>query len=126
MSNAIGSTRWAIAEGYIPPESTGPAPEMISHETACMLNASDRDAKVEITVYFGDREPVGPYRVTVPARRTLHLRFNDLSDPEPVPRGTDYASVIESDTPIVVQHTRLDSRQAANALLTTMAYADAR
>jgi hypothetical protein len=60
--------------------------------------------------------------VTVPARRTLHLRFNDLADPEPVPRGTDYASVIESDVPIVVQHTRLDSRQAALALLTTMAY----
>jgi hypothetical protein len=52
----------------------------------------------------------------------LHLRFNDLEDPEPVPRGTDYASVIESDVPIVVQHTRLDSRQAALALLTTVAY----
>jgi hypothetical protein len=51
------------------------------------------------------------------------LRFNDLSDPEPIPRGTDYASVIEADIPIVVQHTRLDSRQNANALLTTIAYA---
>jgi hypothetical protein len=29
--------------------------------------------------------------------------------------------VIESDTPIVVQHTRLD-RQAANALFSTIAY----
>jgi hypothetical protein len=77
---------------------------------------------VKITIFFKDREPAGPYAVTVPARRTLHLRFNDLTDPEPVPRGTDYASVIESDVPIVVQHTRLDSRQAALALLTTMAY----
>jgi len=73
-------------------------------------------------VYFKDREPSGPYRVTVPARRTLHLRFNSLQDPEPIPRGTDYASVIESDVPIVVQHTRLDSRQAEEALLTTIAY----
>jgi hypothetical protein len=61
--------------------------------------------------------------LTVPANRTKHLRFNDLSDPEPIPRGTDYASVIEADVPIVVQHTRLDSRQNANALLTTIAYA---
>lgn len=38
---------------------------------------------------------------------------------------TEYASVIESDVPIVVQHTRLDSRQAENALLTTMAFPDA-
>jgi hypothetical protein len=31
--------------------------------------------------------------------------------------------VIESDLPVVVQHTRLDSRQAENALLSTIAYA---
>jgi hypothetical protein len=59
----------------------------------------------------------------VPARRTKHVRFNGLTDPEPIPVDTDYASVIESDVPIVVQHTRLDSRQAENALLSTVAYA---
>ncbi len=51
------------------------------------------------------------------------MRFNELEDPEPIPPDTDYASVIESDVPIVVQHTRLDSRQAENALLSTIAYA---
>jgi len=119
---AIGRTVWAIAEGYIPPTGAHGSRELESHETACILNAGDADAHVRITIYFRDREPVGPYRVTVAARRTLHLRFNDLSDPAPVPRNTDYASVFESDVPIVVQHTRLDSRQAALALLTTMAY----
>jgi hypothetical protein len=119
---AIGKKCWVIAEGYIPSGSTGPAPAMISHETACMLNTSDQDAHVEITIYFKDKEPVGPYKVTVSAQRTLHLRFNDLTDPAPVPRDTDYASVITSDVPIVVQHTRLDSRQEANALLSTIAY----
>jgi len=123
MPVAIGRTRWAIAEGYIPPHSHGPEPQMLSHETACLLNAGDRDAHVQITVFFKDREPAGPYEVTVPARRTLHVRFNDLTDPEPIPRGTDYASLIESDEPIVVQHTRLDSRQADEALLSTIAYA---
>ncbi len=122
MSKVVGHTRWAIAEGYIPGQSHGPEPAMTSHETACLLNTSDRDAHVEITLYFHDREPAGPYRLTVPARRTLHLRFNDLTDPAPVPRDTDYASLIESDVPIVVQHTRLDSRQAENALITTIAY----
>ncbi len=43
--------------------------------------------------------------------------------PEPVPADTDYASVIESDVPIVVQYSRLDSRQAENALLSSIAYA---
>lgn len=123
MNKPIGQTRWAIAEGYIPAYSNGPEPQFTSHETACLLNTSDQDAHVEITIYFSDKEPVGPYRVTVPARRTLHMRFNNLTDPEPIPRDTGYASVFESDVPIVVQHTRLDSRQSENALLTTIAYA---
>jgi len=119
----LGRHRWAIAEGYIPGWSNGPEPQFTSHETACLLNASDEGAHVKITVFFSDREPVGPYRLIVPARRTQHLRFNELKDPEPIPVDTDYASVIESDVPIVVQHTRLDSRQAENALLSTIAYA---
>lgn len=119
----IGKRTWAIAEGFIPSKSTGPEPQMTSHETACLLNTSDQDAGVDITVYFSDREPVGPYHVVVPARRTLHLRFNSLNDPEQIPRDTDYSSVIVSDVPIVVQHTRLDSRQAANALISTIAFA---
>jgi hypothetical protein len=123
MNRPIGHRRWAIAEGYLPGWSNGPEPQFTSHETACLLNVSDDDAHVEITVFFSDREPVGPYRLTVPARRTLHVRFNELEDPEPIPVGTDYASVIESDVPTVVQHTRLDSRQAENALLSTTAYA---
>jgi hypothetical protein len=122
VSEPFGHRRWAIAEGWIPDYSHGPEPALLSHETACLLNVSDEDAHVEITLFFKGREPAGPYRVTVPARRTLHLRFNDLEDPEPVPLATDYASLIESDVPIVVQHTRLDSRQAENALMTTIAF----
>ena len=121
--DAIGKKCWVIAEGYIPSQSTGPAPEMTSHETACILNTSGKDALIEITIFYADRDPAGPYKITVPSMRTKHVRFNDLYMPEPIPRDTDYASVFISDVPIVVQHTRLDSRQAANALMTTIAYA---
>ena len=122
--DAIGRKRWAIAEGYIPSESSYSDRALTSHETACILNAGDRDAQVAITIFFANNEPVGPYRVTVPARRTLHLRFNDLEQPQPIPRDTDYASVFESDVPIIVQHTRLDSRRAEVSLLSTIAYAE--
>src|SRR5205807_1331832 len=61
------------------------------------------DAHVQITIFFTDREPAGPYSVTVPARRTTHVRFNDLQDPEPIPHDTEYASLIESDVPVVVR-----------------------
>lgn len=119
----IGTHRWAIPEGYIPEGSHGPEPEMTSHETVCILNATEEDATVEITVYFSDRGPAGPFEETVPAERTTHLRFNEFDDPEEIPKGTPFASVIESDVPVVCQHTRLDSRQSENALLSTMAYA---
>ena len=118
----LGKKRWVIAEGYIPARSTGDTLEMLSHETACILNTAKTTAHIEVTIFYSDREPTGPYRVEVPARRTFHLRFNDLKNPEPIPLATDYSAVLESDVPIVVQHTRLDSRQSANALMTTMAY----
>jgi hypothetical protein len=120
---AIGRKAWAIAEGYIPGRSKGPAPAMTSHEACCVLNASEKDAHVAITVFFEDRDPAGPFKFTVPAKRTKHLRFNNLETPQKIPRDTPYSSLIESDQPIVVQHTRLDSRQAENALLSTMAFA---
>ena len=123
LGTEIGKRRWVIAEGYIPSDQEGDR-RFVSHETACILNAGARDARIEITLYFSDREPAGPYRVAVGARRTLHLRFNDLNDPQQVPRDTDYSSVIESDVPVVVQHTRLDSRRASLALLSTVAYAE--
>jgi hypothetical protein len=125
MRKAIGAKEWVIAEGYIPSESHGPEPQMTSHETVCLLNCSDNDAHVEITIYYKDREPVGPYHLIVSARRTRHVRFNDLREPEMIPRDTDYSSVIRSDVPLVAQHTRLDSRQANNALLSTVAYPSA-
>lgn len=121
----IGKRRWVIAEGYIPPDSKAKkGHRLVSHEAACLLNAGDSDAQITITLYFTDKEPVGPYRVQLPAQRTRHLRFNDLTEPEPVPRDTPYASVITSDVPIVVQHTRLDSRAEALALLSTIAWPD--
>ncbi|MFZ1800856.1 MAG: sensory rhodopsin transducer [Chitinophagaceae bacterium] len=124
MEKIIGRKSWAIAEGYIPAWSNGPEPQFTSHETACILNTNEQDAHIEIMIYFSDKEPVGPYRLCVPAKRTKHFRFNDLKDPQPIPVDTDYASVIISDIPVVVQHTRLDSRQDANALITTIAYSE--
>lgn len=118
----IGHRIWAIPEGFIPGDSFSQDRELVSHEACCILNAGDTPARIELTLYFEDREPAGPYRIEVGPRRTRHLRFNDLDDPEPAPRDTAYASVIRSDTPIVVQHSRLDSRDPHIALLSTIAF----
>lgn len=118
----IGSRTWAIPEGYIPSGGIEDDPALVSHEAACILNARDNEVQLTITLFFEHREPAGPYCVTVGARRTLHLRFNDLKDPEPVPRGTSYASVIIATQPVVIQHTRLDSRSPRIALLSMLAF----
>jgi hypothetical protein len=94
---------------------------MASHETVCILNTTDRDAHEELSGFYANRAPVGPYHIIVPACRTKQVRLNALADP--IPPAVAYASVIESDIPIIVQYLRRDSRLAENALVGTIAYA---
>jgi hypothetical protein len=94
---SIGSKHWAIVQGWIP---------LIGDETVSLLNVSGQEAHVEITVYYSHRDPAGPYRITVPEGRTEHIHLNCLTDPELIPRATNYSSTIESDVPIVVQHAK--------------------
>lgn len=116
----IGHRVWAIPEGYIPGRSFSQQRELVSHEAAAILNASDEPASIELTVYFADRDPAGACKVEVALRRTKDVRFNDLTEPEPAPHDTPYASVIRSNVPIVVQ--RLDSRDPHIALQSTQAF----
>jgi hypothetical protein len=109
----------------MPVGSRGPSREMTGQEGAYLLNATDQDAHVRVVLYFSDREPSGPYRLVVPARRTRHLRFNDLHDPEGIPPGSGYSSVICSDVPIVVQQTRFELRQGDEAELAAGAHSSA-
>ena len=67
LMDSLGRKRWAIAEGWIPSQSSFAERTLESHETACILNTGDKPAQVRITIFFEDREPVGPYRVTVAA-----------------------------------------------------------
>lgn len=122
MKTSIGHTYWAIPEGFLPSGSHGPAPEMVSHEALCILNVGEQIAHLTVTIFYEDREPSGPYPLEVAPRRTRHFRLNELREPEPIPLDTPFSSTVESDVPVVVQHTRLDSRQAENALMTAMAY----
>ncbi|GAB6057407.1 sensory rhodopsin transducer [Desulfonatronum parangueonense] len=118
----IGKKIWVIAEGFIPADDETKDDKFISHETACILNPNKEEAEIEITVYFTDKDPIGPYKIRLAGERTNHLRFNDLTEPARIPRDTDFSSIIRSNLPIVVQHTRLDSRRPDIALLSTLAF----
>jgi hypothetical protein len=114
-----GKLRWFVPDAYLPVEPPG-------HEASCLLNVGEQDARVRFTFFFEDREPLGPVELELGARRTWHVR---LDDPESLggldlPRGVPYAYAVESDEPIVVQHSRLDTSGGAYALFTTIAYGE--
>jgi hypothetical protein len=122
LKTAFGKREWLVADCYWP-EITGDG-HYVSHESICVLNASDADAKIEITLYFEDREPMDAFTARCPARRTHHIRLDRLTNArgEAVPKGVPYALLLESDCPVVAQYTRLDTTQPNVALMTTIAY----
>ncbi len=125
---AAGRRRWAIAEGYLAGPSEILDDEELGehtskHETLFLLNAGDEPAEVAITIYFADRGPLGPYAFTVASRRTRQILLQELDEPV-IPRGKDFASLIESDRPIVVLATRRRTSRPDDAPLTKIAFAD--
>ncbi len=116
-----GARVWLVPDGYLPERSTG---DQRSHEAICVLNTSREDAHLRVTVYFEDREPIRDVEVVVPAERTRHIRTDmpEALGGASLPRGVPYAVRVESDVPVVVQHSLLDTSQEALALFTTMGH----
>jgi hypothetical protein len=121
MENMIGNKTWFIADGFLPDKSSGLYP---SHESICVLNIGNQDAKIKITCYFEDREPIENLTAVCKAKRTNHIRLDKIKDANGnlLPRGLPYAIQVDSNNPVIVQHTRLDTSQPELALMTTMAY----
>ena len=119
---AFGHTTRVIPGGRISARSTGPEPEFTSRDEIFMLNTGDAEARLALTMFYADREPVGPYELTIAPRRVRRVRCNDLIDPEAMPLGVDYGVLVESDVPIVVQSTRIDTGQPALAMLGALAF----
>lgn len=120
--NTYGKTTWLIPDCYLESASTG---DKQSHEAVCVVNTSPTDANIRLTLFFEDREADSSYSVICASMRTCHIRLDRLrsEDGREIPRGIPYALLVESNTPIVVQYSRLDTSQAELALMTTMAYA---
>ncbi len=118
-----GARTWYIPDGYLPDRSTVVGGQ-VSHEAVCLLNVNTQSAHVTLTFYFEKREPIRDVRLTLDGERTWHVR---LDKPEQlggveIPQDTSYALRVESDIPIIVQHSRMDVRQPSFALFTTMGW----
>ncbi|WP_337103763.1 sensory rhodopsin transducer [Paenibacillus sp. YIM B09110] len=120
MYQARGEKHWFIPDGFIPQDSTG---ALTSHESVCVLNCSSEEALIRFTIFFEDRDPIEDILVVVPGRRTKHIRTSSLAkNDQVIPIGVPYAIEVLSDIPIIVQYSRLDSTQAENTLMSTIAY----
>ena len=117
-----GKTCWLIPDCYWP-EVTTPG-VYVSHEAICLLNTGARDAHVRFTFYYEDEPPRAGYAAVCKALRTFHVRLDQLTNElgAHLPRGKAYAALVESDEPIVVQYSRLDTSRGNEALMTTLAY----
>ncbi|GHV14599.1 hypothetical protein FACS1894219_10800 [Clostridia bacterium] len=118
---AYGKKTWLIPDTYLQSVSKNGG---LSHEAICVLNTSDTDAKIKLTLFFEDREFRDDFESFCDARKTHHIRLDKIRSKggEPIPHDTPYAILIESNVEIVVQYSRLDTSAAEMALMTTIAY----
>ena len=95
-----------------------------SHESVCVLNTSDEDAELQFTLFFEDREPCRDFKSKCPAQRAHHVRLDKIRDAAGNGIITDipYAMLVESNVPVVVQYSRLDTSHREMTLMTTIAY----
>jgi hypothetical protein len=107
---ALGRKTWAFAAGHIPLTSTGHEPTFTSHDKVAILNTSEQDADITITIFYEDGEPVRDHAVRVKARRMRKIRFNDLIDPLPLPLDKPFGFRIQSSVAVIVQFSRMDTR----------------
>ena len=120
--NPSGRQHWYEPDAYLPGDSSD---GVESHESACLLNTGGTEARVRLVFYFEDRDPLGPVEVLLGARRTRHVRLTDAPTlGVELPRDVPFAYTVESDVPIVVQHSRLDTSAGAYTLATTVAYGE--
>ena len=124
---AYRKTTWMIPDTYLQKKenSRSSDPADRSHEAICVLNTSDNDAHIALTLFFEDREPNTAFTSFCGARRTHHIRLDKIRDKDGngIPEGVPYAILLQSTAPVVVQYSRLDTSAAEMALMTTIAYA---
>jgi len=125
-----GRRVWIVPDACLPPLTASDEAKRASghgywsHESLCVVNTGSKPARLLLNFYFEDRPPAKNIRVTVGAERTWHIRFDK---PEQlggfhVPVGVPYALRVESNVPVVVQHSRLDTTQPNCAFLSVVAH----
>lgn len=115
-----GKRKWIFPDTELPPKGENEIP---GHESIIILNTGNQAADINITLFFTDRAPVRGIAFTVEGERVRCIRTNSPEDfGENTPEiGEQYAVMVESSVPVVVQYGRADPRTVA--FYTTSGYA---
>ena len=121
MYKAIGRKTWIFPDAELPPAGEF---ALKGHESIIVLNCSEKQAEIEVVVYFEDKMPAKQSGLKVDSGRVRCFRMDIPDDIGGIviPRETQYAIRLESSLPVVVQYGRLDTRQQNMAFYTCMGY----
>lgn len=119
---AIGKKVWVIPGGCIPLDSNGHEPDFTSRDQLSLLNTGDIEAEIGIFIFHEAQEPVGPYELRLAGRRMRRVRFNDLIFPQALELGSNFAALLLSNVPVVVQFTRVKTSDSNVGLIGTIAH----
>ncbi|HIU28671.1 MAG: hypothetical protein KHX22_06860 [Clostridiales bacterium] len=117
----VGKCEWFIPDAFYPEKDNG---DYVSHEAVCVLNTGKTEARIDFTLYFEDRPPMGGFSAVCPAERTHHVRLDRIRSEAggAIPRGVPYAIYVKSSVPVVVQYSRCDTTQPELAFMGLLAY----
>lgn len=118
---SMGKCTWVIPDGFMSDTTGG---DYVSHEAVCVLNLGDTAAKIDITVYFEDREPQTGFTAKCAPKRSNHIRLDKIKNAkgESIAHCVPYSLLVQSNVPVVCQHSRMDVSQPNMTLMTTIAY----
>lgn len=111
-----GKKNWVFCDGYLPPH--GDNPDFQGHEALMMTNLNEKNAKIELTFIFEDKEPISGIFYDLAGMRTTCIRLDKPIGEKGLMLGeaVQYTIWVKSDVPICACFGRLDVRQ------TNMAY----
>ena len=93
MAKAYGKKVWLIPDGFLHSVSLN---DQVSHEAVCVLNTSDKDAKITLTLYFEDRDVMTGFTAECKAGRTHHIRLDRMvsENGEKIPTFREYLTEV--------------------------------
>jgi hypothetical protein len=96
----VGNWKMAIADGCLPGDQLG------------LYNVGSGSAHVELTFCAEGGQPLGPFRLVIPAQRSQSPALDDLVESGTPSPSLTYSVVVVSDTPVLVQPRPADAPAA--------------